>query len=39
LILSRPVIAWNVIAIMINGLSVGAYLHFMRKERSQAKGT
>ena len=38
LILSRPVIAWNVIAIMINGLSVGAYLHFMRKERSQAKG-
>ena len=38
LILSRPVIIWNVIAIMINGLSVGAYLHFMRKERSQAKG-
>jgi MtN3 and saliva related transmembrane protein len=39
LILSRPVIAWNVIAIMINGLSVGAYLHFMRKEGSQAKGS
>jgi len=32
LILSRPVIAWNVIAIMINSLSVGAYFHFVRKE-------
>ena len=33
LILSRPVIAWNVIAILINSLSVGAYLHFVRKEQ------
>jgi uncharacterized protein with PQ loop repeat len=33
LILSRPVIAWNVIAILINSLSVGAYFHFVRKER------
>ena len=33
LILSRPVIAWNLIAIFINSLSVGAYLHFGRKER------
>lgn len=32
LILSRPVIAWNVIAILINSLSVGAYFHFVRKE-------
>jgi len=32
LILSRPVIAWNVIAILINSLSVGAYFHFLRKE-------
>src|SRR4030095_2464581 len=35
LILSRPVIAWNLIAIVINFLSVGAYLHFVRKEQSQ----
>ena len=28
LIGSRPVIAWNLIAVVINGVSVGAYLHF-----------
>ncbi len=33
LILSRPVIAWNVFAVLINFLSVGAYLYFVRKER------
>lgn len=33
LILSRPVIAWNVIAILINSLSVGAYFHFAKKEK------
>jgi MtN3 and saliva related transmembrane protein len=37
LIASRPVILWNVIAIVINGLSVGAYLHFARGQRNQAK--
>jgi len=37
LIASRPVILWNVIAIVINGLSVGAYLYFARRERNQAK--
>ena len=37
LIASRPVILWNVIAIGINGLSVGAYLHFARGQRDQAK--
>jgi uncharacterized protein with PQ loop repeat len=37
LIVSRPVIVWNLIAIVINGLSVGAYLHYARKERSQAR--
>jgi MtN3 and saliva related transmembrane protein len=37
LIASRPVVAWNVIAILINGLSVGAYLQIVRKERAQAK--
>jgi len=35
LIVSRPVIAWNVIAVFINSLSVGAYFHFVRKERMQ----
>jgi MtN3 and saliva related transmembrane protein len=31
LILSRPVIAWNVIGILINSLSVAAYVHFVNK--------
>jgi MtN3 and saliva related transmembrane protein len=35
LIASRPVIAWNVIAVLINFLSVGAYLHFVGKEKRQ----
>jgi uncharacterized protein with PQ loop repeat len=33
LILSRPVVAWNVVAVLINFLSVAAYSHFARKER------
>lgn len=33
LIGSRPVIAWNFIAVVINSLSVGAYLYFIRRER------
>ena len=37
LIASRPVIAWNVIAVLINFLSVGAYGHFVRKERNRAR--
>jgi MtN3 and saliva related transmembrane protein len=36
LIASRPVIAWNVMAIIINLLSVAAFRHFRRRERSQA---
>jgi MtN3 and saliva related transmembrane protein len=36
LIASRPIITWNLIAILINGLSVGAYLYFSRREKSQA---
>ena len=39
LILSRPVIAWNVVAVLINFLSVGAYLYFRGKERSRASAT
>jgi uncharacterized protein with PQ loop repeat len=35
LILSRPVIVWNVIAVMINSLNVAAYFHFARRERSR----
>jgi len=35
LIGSRPVIAWNVIAVLINFLSVGAYRYFARKEKRQ----
>jgi hypothetical protein len=37
LIASRPVIAWNVVAVFTNFLSVGAYLHFVRKEKSQSQ--
>jgi MtN3 and saliva related transmembrane protein len=34
LIQSRPVIVWNVIAILINSLSVAAYVHFVNKEKA-----
>jgi len=34
LIASRPVIVWNVVAVLINFLSVGAYVHFVHKERT-----
>ena len=33
---SRPVILWNTIAIVINFLSVCAYLYFVRREKKQA---
>jgi MtN3 and saliva related transmembrane protein len=36
LIASRPVLAWNLIAVVINLLSVAAYLRFVRRERSAA---
>ena len=35
LIASRPVILWNVIAVFVNFLSVGAYVYFARKERGK----
>jgi MtN3 and saliva related transmembrane protein len=38
LIASRPVIIWNVVAVFINFLSVGAYFYFARKEKSQVSG-
>jgi len=33
LIASRPVIVWNVIAVLVNFVSVGAYFFFRRKEK------
>jgi uncharacterized protein with PQ loop repeat len=38
LIASRPVIIWNVIAVLTNFFSVGAYRYFVRREKSQARG-
>src|SRR6516162_2737253 len=38
LILSRPVVIWNVIAVLTNSLSVSAYFHFSRKEENQTVG-
>ncbi len=35
LIASRPVIAWNMIAVVINFLTVGAYYRFARSEKNQ----
>jgi len=32
LIASRPVIAWNLLGVIINFLTVGAYLRFARRE-------
>jgi uncharacterized protein with PQ loop repeat len=37
LIASRPVIAWNMIAVVINFLSVAAYLRFARREQDSAR--
>jgi uncharacterized protein with PQ loop repeat len=36
LIASRPVIIWNVIAVLINFLTVGAYAYFLRKEKAKS---
>ena len=33
LIVSRPVVVWNLIAIVANALTVGAYAYFARSER------
>lgn len=41
LIVSRPVILWNVIAVVTNFISVGAYVYFARNElnlQREAKG-
>ena len=36
LIASRPVIIWNVIAVFINFLTVGAYAYFLRNEKEKS---
>ena len=33
-IVSRPVVLWNMIAVVTNAFMVGAYLHYARRERS-----
>ena len=38
LIASRPIVAWNVVAVGINAASVGTYLHFRRKEPKALEG-
>ncbi len=37
LIASRPVIVWNVIAVLTNAFSVGAYRYFVRKEGKESR--
>jgi len=36
LIVSRPVVLWNLIAVLTNFFSVAAYLHYARRERGHA---
>ena len=36
LIISRPVVVWNVIGVLINFFSVAAYAYFRRKEKARA---
>jgi MtN3 and saliva related transmembrane protein len=38
LIVSRPVIVWNLIGVVINFLNVSAYLYFVHRERQQVLG-
>ncbi|MGA6826420.1 SemiSWEET family sugar transporter [Nitrospira sp. NS4] len=33
LIISRPVIVWNIVAVLINSLMVGAFFYFVRNEK------
>ena len=33
LLASRPIIVWNLVAVLVNSLSVVAYRHFLKKER------
>jgi hypothetical protein len=35
LIASRPVVAWNLVAVLVNFVSVAAYLYFLHKEKAK----
>lgn len=35
LIVSRPIVGWNLIGVCINFFTVGAYAHFLRKENTR----
>ena len=37
LIASRAVVVWNLIAVLTNSFSVGAYLYFVRKESAESQ--
>ena len=37
LIASRPVIIWNVIAVLINFMTMGAYAYFLCKEKEKSQ--
>jgi len=37
LIASRPVVVWNVVAVLVNFFSVGAYFYFVGKEKGLRK--
>jgi MtN3 and saliva related transmembrane protein len=39
LIVSRPVVVWNLIGVVINFLSVGAYFHFKAKKKTIVQKT
>jgi MtN3 and saliva related transmembrane protein len=36
LIVSRPVVVWNLIGVLMNSLTVAAYQYFARKEKARA---
>ena len=38
LIASRPVVAWNLLAVVINSLNVAAFVYFIRQERTREPG-
>jgi MtN3 and saliva related transmembrane protein len=38
-IVSRPVVLWNMIAVVTNSLVVGAYLYYARRERGRSATT
>jgi hypothetical protein len=39
LIASRPVVLWNLVAVLTNFFSVGAYLHYAHRERRNARAS